>query len=453
MPGSADTVTFVGLGHKFQIWEPERFRAHLEEARTKVRDLKKTLGSPDGGAAYSAGIPHQEHGSDDGTRRRPRSRSRWRTVPSRSRAPGGGLRRLSMRSAAASSSTARSAQAATRAPSSMPIRRTSVVAIDRDPDAIAGGASLAAKFKKRLMLVPGRFGDLDDIAAAQGFDARRRRRARHRRVVDAARPGRARLLVPQRRSARHAHGAKRAERGRSRQRILRGRARRHLLSLRRGAARPRRRPRHHRDAAPRSRFETTRAARRSRRIARSGRSPAAFIRRRACSRALRIAVNDELGELVRALHAAERILKPGGRLVVVTFHSLEDRIVKQFFAARTGRAPAGSRHLPTAAAPEPTFDADHARAGRARASRRWRSNPRARSAKLRAGARTDAPPQEPFERRSPCWPSCRRQPRNGEGADDPTAPYHRHLRPHRIGGLCLFDQVRDALSTPSRWRS
>jgi 16S rRNA (cytosine1402-N4)-methyltransferase len=105
-------------------------------------------------------------------------------------------------------------------------------------------------------------------------------------------------------------------------------------------------------------------------------------------------VNDELGELARALHAAEAVLKPGGRLAVVTFHSLEDRIVKQFFAARSGRG-GGSRHLPLAASAA-TFAIEG----------RWpvtpevgevAFNPRARSAKLRAGVRTDAP-AEPADR-------------------------------------------------------
>lgn len=107
--------------------------------------------------------------------------------------------------------------------------------------------------------------------------------------------------------------------------------------------------------------------------------------------ALRIHVNGELDELVGALHAAERILKPGGVLVVVTFHSLEDRIVKRFFASRGGKLPSASRHvLEVAKGPEPSFDLPykgHIGASEAEA----RLNPRARSAKLRAGIRTTAP--------------------------------------------------------------
>ncbi|MBN9451155.1 MAG: 16S rRNA (cytosine(1402)-N(4))-methyltransferase RsmH [Bosea sp.] len=106
--------------------------------------------------------------------------------------------------------------------------------------------------------------------------------------------------------------------------------------------------------------------------------------------ALRIAVNDELGELVRALHAAETVLKPGGRLVVVTFHSLEDRIVKQFFAERSGRVPAGSRHAPAVAAAQPTFRLVE-KGAVAPSEAEMRANPRARSAKLRAAERNDAP--------------------------------------------------------------
>jgi len=106
--------------------------------------------------------------------------------------------------------------------------------------------------------------------------------------------------------------------------------------------------------------------------------------------ALRIAVNDELGELVRALHAAEAVLKPGGRLVVVTFHSLEDRIVKQFLAERSGRVPSGSRHAPAVAAAQPTFSLiGKGAVGPSEAE--MRANPRARSAKLRAAERNEAP--------------------------------------------------------------
>lgn len=109
--------------------------------------------------------------------------------------------------------------------------------------------------------------------------------------------------------------------------------------------------------------------------------------------ALRIAVNDELGELVRALHGAEQVLKPGGRLAVVTFHSLEDRIVKQFLQRRSGRAGGGlSRFEPVRAGDAPTFNLVH-RGVIAPADAEIAANPRARSAKLRVAERTDAPPR------------------------------------------------------------
>ncbi len=104
--------------------------------------------------------------------------------------------------------------------------------------------------------------------------------------------------------------------------------------------------------------------------------------------ALRIFLNDELGELVAALQAAERILKPGGRLVVVSFHSLEDRIVKTFLADR-GDARAGSRHAPEVRHRASIFQVLTKRPLTADDDEVAR-NPRARSAKLRAAERTDA---------------------------------------------------------------
>jgi 16S rRNA (cytosine1402-N4)-methyltransferase len=106
--------------------------------------------------------------------------------------------------------------------------------------------------------------------------------------------------------------------------------------------------------------------------------------------AIRIAVNEELSELEAGLAAAERALKTDGRLCVVTFHSLEDRIVKTFFAVRAGKAPGGSRHAPpvkTAAAPSFQLLFNGAQGASAE---ELAANPRARSAKLRAAVRTDA---------------------------------------------------------------
>jgi 16S rRNA (cytosine1402-N4)-methyltransferase len=114
--------------------------------------------------------------------------------------------------------------------------------------------------------------------------------------------------------------------------------------------------------------------------------------------ALRIAVNDELGELDRGLAAAEHLLAPGGRLAVVSFHSLEDRRVKEFLRRRSDMAPRVSRHRPVGAkTPPPSFTLLTRRAVKPSAAE-IAHNPRARAAHLRAAARTAAPP----------WP------RNGE---------------------------------------
>ncbi|MBM6595890.1 16S rRNA (cytosine(1402)-N(4))-methyltransferase RsmH [Microvirga pudoricolor] len=269
--------------------------------------------------------------------------------------------------------------------------KNSVIAIDRDPNAIAAGEALVARLKRRLILVPGRFGDLDAVVSAQGFDtvegvvldigvssmqldeAARGFSFRHDGPLDM------RMEQSGPSAADFVNDASEAELADifyhyGEERRARAVAR-SIIEVRR-----------------RSRIETTRQlADLVASIIRqepNGVHPATRV-----FQGLRIAVNDELGELVRALHAAEQVLSPGGRLVVVTFHSLEDRIVKQFFATRTGRVSAGSRHMPSVAQAEPSFEAI-TRGPIAPTDQETARNPRARSAKLRAAARTSAPAQE-----------------------------------------------------------
>ncbi len=128
--------------------------------------------------------------------------------------------------------------------------------------------------------------------------------------------------------------------------------------------------------------------------------------------ALRIFVNDELGELTRGLAAAEKILAPGGRLCVVSFHSLEDRIVKKFFRTRSGAVSRGSRHLPQAVTDEtmaPSFRMIAAGAVRARAAE-VAQNIRSRSAKLRGAIRT----------RAEAWPKDKTGDKTTENIGDKT---------------------------------
>lgn len=108
-----------------------------------------------------------------------------------------------------------------------------------------------------------------------------------------------------------------------------------------------------------------------------------------CFQAIRIAVNDEYGELVAGLEAAERALKPGGTLAVVTFHSIEDRMVKRFFQARSGGAGRANRYAPEAQEDAPQFTLK-SRKAIGPDDQELEENPRSRSAKLRVGVRTQA---------------------------------------------------------------
>jgi 16S rRNA (cytosine1402-N4)-methyltransferase len=111
--------------------------------------------------------------------------------------------------------------------------------------------------------------------------------------------------------------------------------------------------------------------------------------------ALRIYINDELGELYRGLCAAETLLKPGGRMVVVTFHSLEDRIAKQFLRDRAGEVEGGSRYAPAVVQVGPEASFTLPRRSVVKPSKSEESeNPRSRSAKLRVAVRTNAPAQQ-----------------------------------------------------------
>jgi 16S rRNA (cytosine1402-N4)-methyltransferase len=288
-----------------------------------------------------------------------------------------------------------------------------VVGIDRDPSAIAAGAGHVAEACGRLRLVPGRFGELDALLAGIGQGETGQGEigqgefgeGRADRVVLDIGVSSMQLDQPERGfSFRHdgpldmrmgADGPSAADIVNIAEESVLADIVYHYGEERRARAVARTII----EARRRGRIETTAqladlVAGVVRAEPGSGIHPATRT-----FQGLRIAVNDELGELVRALHAAERALRPGGRLAVVTFHSLEDRIVKQFFAARSGRASQGSRHLPgglPGAEPVRSFQLvtkGPVLPGEAETAR----NPRARSAKLRAAERTEAPAPAPLD--------------------------------------------------------
>ncbi|PPD46283.1 MAG: 16S rRNA (cytosine(1402)-N(4))-methyltransferase [Methylocystis sp.] len=266
---------------------------------------------------------------------------------------------------------------------------TKVLALDRDPTAIAAGADLVSQAQGRLTLVEARFSQLEEVAKAQGFwpldgvvldigvssmqfdEAERGFSFRGDGPLDMRMEGR---------------GVSAAD-------IVNGADEETLADIlyfygeERASRRIARAIAHDREIAP---FTSTRAL--AEMIARVAPLRPTDIHPATKSfQALRIAVNNELGELLDALAAAERALAEGGRLAVVTFHSLEDRIVKQFLSERSGRGETGSRRLPGEPAAAPTSFVCEGRQPVAPSRAEIAANPRARSAKLRTATRKAGP--------------------------------------------------------------
>jgi 16S rRNA (cytosine1402-N4)-methyltransferase len=270
--------------------------------------------------------------------------------------------------------------------------RCKVLAIDRDPQAISGGAALVADFPDRLTLVEGRFSDMENLAARFGIT-----------MIDGATLD---VGVSSMQLDEAARGFSFAKEGPLDMRMEQAgisaadvvnRAEADELTRIIGILGEERKARAIAQSIVRARREqpivSTQALVCAIEKATGKQRPQDRIHPATRTfQALRIYVNQELEELALALSAAERMLKPGGRLAVVTFHSLEDRIVKRFFAERSGKLPSSSRHMPgreaaSAARFTPVLKGHQEPSGAETAQ-----NPRARSAKLRAGERTEAEP-------------------------------------------------------------
>ncbi len=271
----------------------------------------------------------------------------------------------------------------------------SLMAIDRDPDAIAAGASMVAAFDGRLALVHGRFGDLAGLAEENGF-------APADAVVLDIGVSSMQIDDPARGFSFRSDGPldmRMAQSGESAADLVNTMEEGGLADLI---------YRYGEERRSRAVAKAIVAARRQAPITTTKQladlistvvhlPPDAIHPATRTFQALRIAVNDELGELERGLAAAEAILAPGGRLAVVTFHSLEDRIVKQFITDRSGEMPAPSRHMPSAQPRAKTF-VNLARKAIVAGLIETRANPRARSAKLRVAERTHAAPDQSSRR-------------------------------------------------------
>lgn len=275
----------------------------------------------------------------------------------------------------------------------------SVLALDRDPSAILGGQPLVRAFGDRLTLIESRFSELEDVAHEQGV-------APVDGVVLDIGVSSMQLDQAERGFSFQADGPldmRMASSGLSAADVVNGAEEEELANIifRLGEER---RSRAIARAIVRVRAEapirTTRVLAETVSKAVGGRRGDDQHPATKTFQALRIHVNDELGELARAMAAAERCLKPGGRLVVVTFHSLEDRIVKRFMQERAGKEEGVSRHLPERKVKLqlPSFEIVNRRPLTA-SKAELEVNPRARSARLRAAIRTDQPAWPLDERR------------------------------------------------------
>ena len=264
-------------------------------------------------------------------------------------------------------------------------------AIDRDPQAIAGGQALAAEYSDRLTLLHGRFSDMERLLAAHGIsavDGVVMDLGVSSMQLDEAERGFSFLREGPLDMRMEGQGMSAAE-------VLNTFREEDIAAILKTYGEERRaRPLaraivHRRKERPfQTTFDLVEVVESVLGRLRPGKKHPAT----RTFQALRIFVNRELEEVAQGLLAAERLLRPGGRLVVVSFHSLEDRIVKRFFAARTGRGQAASRRLPHEPAPPAPSFVDIAPGGIAPSAEEVARNPRARSARLRAGERTAAPP-------------------------------------------------------------
>lgn len=266
-----------------------------------------------------------------------------------------------------------------------------VLAIDKDPDAIAGGRELVKKSEGRLTLVQGAFSDMADIAAANGIT--------HADGITFDLGVSSMQLNEAPRGFSFQHDGpldmRMSRAGRSAADVVNSLAESDLAQIIRVFGEERR---------ARAIARAIVAEREESDIERTGQLAdivEGVLGRRHDDKkhpatrtfqALRLFVNAELDELVSGLVAAEKLLCEGGRLVVVTFHSLEDRIVKRFLASRSGKTARPSRHAPVTLQAErlPSFRLLQRRAV-APGQDEVRANPRSRSARLRAGERTGAP--------------------------------------------------------------